>query len=141
MQGIGIIDLKGYYDNENEILVDLRLIETPIEEYFTVDYKSKKNGHKSQRFKLYEEALEVFNATVSELILRSNEEEEPTVPISDLELSVRAYNALMRAGYRTLNDLINSSALKLRRVRNLGTKTIKEIIDVVKEHGYELSVD
>ena len=54
--------------------------------------------------------------------------------IDDLELSVRAYNCLKRAGINTIADLLDKSPEDLGKVRNLGKKSIDEIIEKLKNH-------
>lgn len=61
--------------------------------------------------------------------------------IEDLDLSVRAYNCLKRAGIHTLHDLINKSATEMMKIRNLGKKSLKEVLDKVKEMGLSLHED
>jgi hypothetical protein len=64
---------------------------------------------------------------------------EMATPIENLNLSVRAYNCLKRAGYNTLHDIIiatEESDEKLLRVRNLGRKSILEITSMLYEFGY-----
>jgi DNA-directed RNA polymerase alpha subunit len=58
--------------------------------------------------------------------------------IEDLDLSVRAYNCLKRAGVDTLGGLISKSEQDLNRVRNLGRRCFDEITDKVKSLGLEL---
>ena len=53
--------------------------------------------------------------------------------IEDLDLSVRAYNCLKRAGIHTLQDLINKSDTDIMKIRNLGKKSLKEVLDKVKD--------
>ena len=55
--------------------------------------------------------------------------------IDDLDFSVRAYNCLKRAGINTLGDLTSKSELEMMRIRNLGKKSLKEVIDKIKEMG------
>ena len=55
--------------------------------------------------------------------------------IDDLDFSVRAYNCLKRAGVNTLGDLTAKSELEMMKVRNLGKKSLKEVIDKVKDMG------
>ncbi len=61
--------------------------------------------------------------------------------IEDLDLSVRAYNCLKRAGINTLHNLINKSPMEMMKIRNLGKKSLKEVLDKVKELGLSLSED
>ena len=53
--------------------------------------------------------------------------------IEDLDFSVRAYNCLKRAGIHTLQDLVNRSENDMMKIRNLGKKSLKEVLDKVKE--------
>ncbi len=55
--------------------------------------------------------------------------------IDDLDFSVRAYNCLKRAGVNTLGDLTEKSELEMMKIRNLGKKSLKEVIDKIKEMG------
>ena len=55
--------------------------------------------------------------------------------IDDLDLSVRAYNCLKRAGILTLRDLTDKSENEMMKIRNLGKKSLKEVIDKVKGMG------
>lgn len=50
------------------------------------------------------------------------------IPIDVLELSVRSYNCLRRAGINTMGDLLLLSEDKLRTIRNLGNKSLREIL-------------
>lgn len=54
-------------------------------------------------------------------------------PIEDLDLSVRPYNCLKRAGINTVGDLVNHTEVEIMRVRNLGKKSLDEIYDKVAE--------
>lgn len=65
-------------------------------------------------------------------------ESRPEIPIIDLELSVRSYNCLARAGYRYVSDLEGVTYEKLITVRNLGRKSILEIVRKLKEYGIEV---
>ncbi len=55
--------------------------------------------------------------------------------IDDLDFSVRAYNCLKRAGINTLGDLTEKSELEMMKIRNLGKKSLKEVIDKIKDTG------
>ena len=56
-------------------------------------------------------------------------------PIDDLDFSVRAYNCLKRAGINTLGDLTEKTELEMMKIRNLGKKSLKEVIDKIKDMG------
>ena len=61
--------------------------------------------------------------------------------IEDLDFSVRAYNCLKRAGIHTLQDLVNKSDAEVMKIRNLGKKSLKEVLDKVKELDLTLRDD
>ena len=56
-------------------------------------------------------------------------------PIEEIEFSVRAYNCLKRAGVHTVQDLINKTEVEVTKIRNLGKKSLKEVLDKVEEMG------
>ena len=56
--------------------------------------------------------------------------------IDELEFYVRAYNCLKRANINTLQDLTEKSENEMMKIRNLGKKSLKEVIDKVKEMGF-----
>lgn len=58
-------------------------------------------------------------------------------PIEDLEFSVRSYNCLKRAGIHTVADIVSKSEQDMIKVRNLGKKSLDEVINKVKELGLE----
>jgi hypothetical protein len=63
------------------------------------------------------------------------------MPIDDLELSVRAYNCLMRAGIRTVGQLISMSEADLCDIRNLNDKAVNDIKVKLSFHGLALRED
>lgn len=79
-----------------------------------------------------------------ETILNTNKQsyrDLSKMDIYDLELSVRTYNCLKRAGYHTVEDVSRLSLEKLSRVRNLGRKSMKEIVDKLDSLGIVLVSD
>ena len=63
------------------------------------------------------------------------------ISIDDLDFSVRAYNCLKRAGVNTLGDLTEKSELEMMKIRNLGKKSLKEVIDKIKDMGLKFRED
>ena len=61
--------------------------------------------------------------------------------IEDLDFSVRAYNCLKRAGIHTLQDLVNKSENDMMKIRNLGKKSLKEVLDKIRDMGLILRED
>lgn len=61
--------------------------------------------------------------------------QEMATPIEELELSVRSYNCLLRAGVKTVSNLASMPLDKLERVRNLGKKSLEETLGRLKAFG------
>jgi len=61
--------------------------------------------------------------------------------IEELDMSVRAFNCLKRAGINTVEDLINRSEEDMIKVRNLGKKSLEEVIQKLQSLGFELKKD
>ena len=59
--------------------------------------------------------------------------------IDELELSVRSYNCLKRAGINTVEELCNKTSDDMMKVRNLGRKSLEEVLAKLKELGLQLS--
>ncbi len=59
--------------------------------------------------------------------------------IEELDLSVRSFNCLKRAGINTVNDLIEKSEEEMMKVRNLGKKSFEEVKEKLRSLGYDLS--
>ncbi len=60
------------------------------------------------------------------------------ISIDELELSVRSYNCLKRAGMNTVGELVNKTADEMMKVRNLGRKSLDEVLAKLKELGVSL---
>ena len=58
--------------------------------------------------------------------------------IDELELSVRSYNCLKRAGINTVAELIKKTPDEMMKVRNLGRKSLEEVLEKLKDLGLEL---
>ena len=59
--------------------------------------------------------------------------------IDELELSVRSYNCLKRAGINTVEELTNKTSEDMMKVRNLGRKSLEEVLAKLKELGLQLT--
>ncbi|MBP8855474.1 MAG: DNA-directed RNA polymerase subunit alpha [Oscillospiraceae bacterium] len=59
--------------------------------------------------------------------------------IEELDLSVRSFNCLKRAGINTVEDLINKSEDEMMKVRNLGRKSLEEVIAKLESLGFNLT--
>ena len=91
--------------------------------------------------KVLSEHLSLFidlseNARKVEVMSEKKSDEKEKVlemNIDELELSVRSYNCLKRAGINTVEELINKSPEDMMKVRNLGKKSLEEVLDKLKE--------
>jgi len=86
------------------------------------------------------EVLTKLNEIADETGLMIAKVEDPNLKIletsiDDLDLSVRAYNCLKRAGILTLKNLVDKSENEMMKIRNLGKKSLKEVMDKVKDMG------
>jgi DNA-directed RNA polymerase subunit alpha len=63
------------------------------------------------------------------------------MPIEELDLSVRSYNCLKRAGINTVEELIQRNAEEMMKVRNLGKKSLEEVVRKLGELGLSLRQD
>lgn len=63
------------------------------------------------------------------------------IKIEELGLTVRSYNCLRKVKIKTLGDLAKLSTDELRKIKNLGNKSFKEILDKLKEYGYDKTLD
>ena len=96
--------------------------------------------------KIIMEHIGLFVSLCSEMsdmnILISHEEESQTkfleMPIEEMDLSVRSYNCLKRANINTVEDLVKKSKNDMLKVRNLGLKSIEEVIAKLEEYGLSL---
>ena len=72
---------------------------------------------------------------------KENDEKERALEMSidELELSVRSYNCLKRAGINTVEELCNKTSEDMMKVRNLGRKSLEEVLAKLKELGLQLS--
>ena len=61
--------------------------------------------------------------------------------IEELDLSVRSFNCLKRAGINTVNDLIEKSEEEMMKVRNLGKKSFDEVKEKLASLGLEMSYE
>ena len=111
------------------------------------DGSLKANEAISMSAKILMEHLELFldlAAGVSEteniLSEKSDNEKEKVLDltIDELDLSVRSFNCLKRAGINTVEDLINKSEDDMMKVRNLGRKSLEEVIAKLDFFGFTL---
>lgn len=96
--------------------------------------------------KVLSEHLSLFidlseNAKTAEVMIEKEDNEKEKVlemSIDELELSVRSYNCLKRAGINTVEELCNRTSDDMMKVRNLGRKSLEEVLAKLKELGLQL---
>ena len=94
----------------------------------------------NEHLKLFIDLSEVAQA--AEVMIEKEDDEKEKVlemSIDELELSVRSYNCLKRAGINTVEELTNKTSEDMMKVRNLGRKSLEEVLAKLKELGLELS--
>ena len=82
------------------------------------------------------------NARLVDVMVESTTDEKEKVlemNIDELELSVRSYNCLKRAGINTVQELVNKTPEDMMKVRNLGRKSLDEVLAKLKELGLSLN--
>ena len=97
--------------------------------------------------KVLSEHLKLFinlseNAKNAEVMIEKEDDEKEKVlemSIDELELSVRSYNCLKRAGINTVEELTNRTSEDMMNVRNLGRKSLDEVLAKLKELGLQLN--
>ena len=83
------------------------------------------------------------NARTAEVMVEKQDNEKEKVlemNIDELELSVRSYNCLKRAGINTVEELCNRTSEDMMKVRNLGRKSLEEVLAKLKELGLSLNL-
>lgn len=83
------------------------------------------------------------NARTAEIMVEKEDNEKEKVlemNIDELELSVRSYNCLKRAGINTVEELTNRTSEDMMKVRNLGRKSLEEVLSKLKELGLSLNL-
>ena len=83
------------------------------------------------------------NTQKVEVMIEKKEDEKVKVlemSIDELELSVRSYNCLKRAGINTVEELTNRTSEDMMKVRNLGRKSLEEVLAKLKELGLSLNL-
>ena len=94
--------------------------------------------------KVLSEHLSLFidlseNARTAEVMVEKEDNEKEKVlemSIDELELSVRSYNCLKRAGINTVEELINKTPEDMMKVRNLGRKSLEQVQAKISELGF-----
>ena len=93
----------------------------------------------SEHLKLFIDLTETAKSTEIMIEKEDNEKEKALeMNIDELELSVRSYNCLKRAGINTVEELCDRTSDDMMKVRNLGRKSLEEVLAKLKELGLQL---
>ena len=93
------------------------------------------NDHLSLFINLTDNAKETTVLTEKE---DNNMEKILEMSIEEMDLSVRSYNCLKRAGINTVEDLVNKTEEEMIKVRNLGRKSLEEVLNRLNDFGLVL---
>ena len=101
----------------------------------------------SQAANLLNEHLKLFidlsdEASIAEVLVEKDDKGKEKIlemTIEELDLSVRSFNCLKRAGINTVDDLINKSEEEMLKVRNLGKKSFDEVREKLQSLGFDLA--
>ena len=96
-----------------------------------------------EHFELFLNLAEGVSETQSIMAEKADSAKEKVLDltIDELDLSVRSFNCLKRAGINTVEDLINKSEMDMMKVRNLGRKSLEEVIAKLASFGFALKKD
>ena len=90
-------------------------------------------GNKMENLRTAEEEEEVVSETVA------SDQEILGMKIDELDLTVRSFNCLKKAGIEAVGELARLNMNDLLKIKNLGRKSLEEIIDKMKELGFDLN--
>ncbi len=101
----------------------------------------------SQAANLLNEHLKLFidlsdESSIAEVLVEKDDKGKEKIlemTIEELDLSVRSFNCLKRAGINTVDDLINKSEEEMLKVRNLGKKSFDEVREKLHSLGFDLA--
>jgi len=152
--GVGVIPVDAIYtpiERVNMDVVDTRVGQITDYDKLTLDVYT--NGTLppdeavSLAAKVLSEHLKLFidlseNAMHAEVMAEKEDSKAQKVMemnIDELELSVRSYNCLKRAGINTVEELCNKTSDEMMKVRNLGRKSLDEVLAKLNDLGLSLS--
>lgn len=151
---IGVIAIDSIYtpiEHVNMHVEDTRVDQVTDYDKLTLDVYTNGALHPDEAISLaarvMSEHLKLFinlSETNSDLEIMPDTPEEgssqagESVVIEELELSVRSYNCLKRAGISTVGELCQKTPAEMMKVRNLGRKSLDEVLDKLKELGLSL---
>ncbi len=151
---IGVISVDSIYtpvERVNVSVTNTRVGQVTDYDKLTLDvYTNGTSGPDeavSLAAKVLSEHLSLFidlseNAKTAEVMIEKEDDEKEKVlemSIDELELSVRSYNCLKRAGINTVEELTNRTPEDMMKVRNLGRKSLEEVLAKLNELGLQLN--
>ncbi len=150
---IGVIPVDANYtpvERVNFIVEDTRVGQQTDYDKLTLEVWTngtlKPDEAVSLAAKVLSEHLNLFidlseNARTTEIMVtKEDDSKEKTLEmtIEELDLSVRSFNCLKRAGINTVEDLTNKTEEEMMKVRNLGRKSLEEVFQKLEELGFAL---
>lgn len=125
----------------------LMLIKTGVKAAITNSTAAAKESEFTKRVENATAAIEGVAAMLGTILGNSDTERMSNIrsnyslskSLESLDLSVRSYNALSRAGVRTLEDIVKMRPDELRKIRNLGSHSYNEIVMRLHEKGLSLA--
>ena len=151
---IGVIAIDAIYtpvERVNLIVENTRVGQVTDYHKLTLDVTTKgtisADEAVSLAAKVLSEHLKLFidlseHAKTAEVMVEKEDEDKEKaldMKIDELELSVRSYNCLKRAGINTVEELCSKTPDEMMKVRNLGRKSLEEVLGKLKELGLALS--
>ncbi len=147
---IGVIAIDSIYtpvERVNVTVENTRVGQMTDYDKLTMDGTLAPDEAVSLAAKVLSEHLSSFidlseNAKSAEVMVEKEDDEKGKVlemSIDELELSVRSYNCLKRAGINTVEELTNKTPDDMMKVRNLGRKSLDEVLAKLKELGLQLN--
>lgn len=152
---IGVIPVDANYtpvERVNFIVEDTRVGQQTDYDKLTLEVYTngtlKPDEAVSLAAKVLSEHLNLFidlseNARTTEIMItKEDDSKEKTLEmtIEELDLSVRSFNCLKRAGINTVEDLTNKTEDEMMKVRNLGRKSLEEVFQKLNELGFQLRI-
>lgn len=150
---IGVIPVDANYtpvERVNFVVEDTRVGQQTDYDKLTLEVWTngtlKPDESVSLAAKVLSEHLNLFidlseNARTAEIMVtKEDDSKEKTLEmtIEELDLSVRSFNCLKRAGINTVEDLTNKTEEEMMKVRNLGRKSLEEVFQKLDELGFSL---
>ena len=152
-QPIGVIAVDSIYtpvDRVNMTVENTRVGQQTDYDKLTLDVWTRGTLNPEEAVslaaKVLSEHLQLFvdlteTARSAEVMIEKEDDEKEKaleMNIDELELSVRSYNCLKRAGINTVEELCNKTSEDMMKVRNLGRKSLEEVLAKLKELGLSL---